>query len=306
MKPSQSTSGSRLRRHSSTNEENALSHGYPRQHVLESDKSVRERAKDVLRWMYPHNIDFTTLVEEGINAEVLLELYKEIGIQISPSMYTNEATEKIRLMEPENAREPSSVVSSLSRDQKYNQNRVVAVESSQRNQKSSQGLLVHRVSHEVSNSKTLSDQQLPAQKELETLSNNTTDNGMKAYPLLSAEIRNADTLPKLNAPTTAPKPPHTNQLGKSIPGKTGDKVMERKDYIARMLAAKAGKPIPVASTSTATNVSTKHPTENIVVPAQPEKFAHIDNIEERRLLIENIPLMATEPDFRDFFSGFTM
>ena len=57
--------------------------------------------------------------------------------------------------------------------------------------------------------------------------------------------------PKPGTLSTLPRSTGSNASSKSVTVKPMDKTLERKDYIARMLAAKAGKPLPVKPSSPA-------------------------------------------------------
>ena len=112
------------------------------------------------------------------------------------------------------------------------------------------------------------------------------------------------TPPKTNGFTSKlAKTPASAILGKPATVKSGEKALERKDYIARMLAAKAGKPIPASVTPHTIDTATNQPQEIRGKSGSPKQ---VKPDEEGNLLIENLSYQATELDVKAFFSGFSM
>ena len=187
-------------------------------------KKKRECAKLVLQELYDNNIGFEKLLAEGIDASLLRELYLELGIAV-PNLPLQQVDQ----------RDTSNGISTTKANQvgdvatsevipvhvgKYSE-RTLEIQG-QDTTSSTQGVKGQEVSHDQN---ALRDQNVaqPAQK---------TVNVGAVQESSNTSNSNSANLPK--------KPPMAT---------SGDKAIERKDYIARMLAAKAGRntSIPKAS-----------------------------------------------------------
>lgn len=217
--------------------------------TLESPNDIRERAKNVLRELYPHEIGFAKLVEEGIDPRILYELYAEIGIQIRSPTHASQMIDDAHLSSRRTADKTPvrTNVELVVRDQPQwqNQREVVREESP----KNYQQLLQNpQISTDSLNGQKISLQQPSTSKISSDPEPKAKDKSPKAQTYAAASAQNLIPLSKLNATVKAHKPPTANLLGRPISVKSGDKALERKDYIARMLAAKASKPTPAVST----------------------------------------------------------
>lgn len=63
-------------------------------------QELRDMAKDALRSFAPHGIQYTELVKEGVNSDILKQLYGELGIDI-PSSAAPSVVEQPTAVEPE-------------------------------------------------------------------------------------------------------------------------------------------------------------------------------------------------------------
>ncbi len=271
----------------------------------ESRIGLRQRAKDSLAQLYTLKIGFPELVREGIEPKLLAELYAEIGIEIPSAV-----------PEYEKSKEEEQIFSAKG-----------SIAPDHMDSLPISGRALQLPGHQGNLNDTPEDhvlESLPTPQE-PPISGNTR-NDIDQSPSLSKEVN----IPKIPTPkepntrmsypigtqssssTSKPAPssklakvPTTAILGKSI-ARSGEKSLERKDYIARMLAAKAGRPIPALVTSPTTDNGADEPKEILRKPASPRQGQCNNPDDEQRLLIGNLSYRATESDVEGFFSGFPM
>lgn len=172
--------------------------------------TLREKSKDALRDMHRNNVGFEKLVGEGVDAHLLRELYYEIGIAI-PS----HTLERVSSAKPNNTLvNYKSTVPSADFGGMHD-------------------TLDKTVRHELQESETHISKATDLMQKAGAVNakasvappNDTT----KSRPAVSQSIR-TETLP----------------VKKLVLSTNADKALERKDYIAKMLAAKTGKSVVAA------------------------------------------------------------
>ncbi|KAL9114588.1 MAG: hypothetical protein Q9187_007427, partial [Circinaria calcarea] len=194
-------------------------------------KNKRECAKIVLQELYDNNIGFEKLLAEGIDASLLRELYLELGI----------AVPNLPLQQVDHRDTPNGI--SITKENQVGDvatSELIPIHVGQQSERTleiqgqdttglTQGVKGQEVQHDQN---ALRDQNVvqPAQK--------TVNVGAVQEPS-STSKPNIANLPK--------KPPMATP---------GDKAIERKDYIAKMLAAKAGRNTSTAKASKPAEPST--------------------------------------------------
>lgn len=269
---------------------------------------LRERAKAVLKELYPLKIGFLELVKEGIEPKLLMELYAEIGIEIPLSSLQNTKANGMETnhqgrgfsaldhMEPQ----PLSIGSSQITSAQQNRDKASKDPFPGGHIPESLGTTVHAIPRDSHNS---IDQDRSFPKKITVPQNQLQ--GEPRTPIFNLTAAQSSTAsPKTTASTgKLAKAPATTMLGKTTIAKSGEKALERKDYIARMLAAKAGRPIPALSTQNTTDNATNQPQENQSKSGSPKQ---VNTDDEECLLIGNLSYRATELDLKGFFSAFPM
>jgi hypothetical protein len=275
---------------------------------------LRQRAKDVLRELHPLKIGYPELAEEGIEPKLLGELYAEIGIEIPLSIAENEKTKK---MEPVSRAEAgASYVPMEPQIASSNASNASKIMNRERN-------LENPPEDSLHGDQALKSLQTPHESPIPK----GTQNGFEQSPSLPKEVQLPKNQPQSDQdsqivnPAMAqsssfnPRPPPIAKgaktpaavlLGKPTIARSGEKALERKDYIARMLAAKAGKPIPVISTPLTTDNAINQPKESLSNPILPTHMQCDNPQKEQSLIIGNLAYRATESDLKEFFSAFPL
>lgn len=182
-----------------------------------------EDAKTALRDLHSQGFDFDRIVNAGLNPDVLRKLYNNMGIPVTAS--SNKLQPKIV--------EPPFIATD------------VPTES-----KPGAAMMSIRDEHPKSPQKDLNGGVLRNDK----VSHLVNDEGkIDGQPTNAAAKDEAKTVQNQVSLAKSSKPSTLNPLGKASGIKAGEtRILDRKEYIARMLAAKAGKPalsapIPVSS-----------------------------------------------------------
>lgn len=201
--------------------------------LISKTPSPREQAQNILRELHTYTIGFQDILNEGIDPLVLRTLYAEIGMPVPAEQLPQQG----QMAMPRTDSGIKSVVEGSERAPATSQNYVECTQKPQTPSK-------------ISGSNIQGNNTVPKIDQASSIISDQAD-----HPLADA-AHNPESSPAA-APRISRLPSH-NFLGKptSKPGDT--KVLDRKEYIARMLAAKAGK--PVASLS-ATSVLSKAPKE---------------------------------------------
>ena len=245
-----------------------------------SEESVRQQVKAVLQDLHQHGIGYGDLLMEGIDLVTLRGLYSEVGIQVPSPKFQSPSTSTF----PASARQMRPNLSlpekppTLARQIKANPGLpekpptpekaafvLPTPEGSDQVQRAAPPKVVDvRSTSSKHTEKAIDgDQQSP----LETL----LDKTIASEPNLNE--KNDITLPKMTSPNpvTQTKP---QQVG-SVTEKAVDKVIDRKEYIAKLMAAKGSKgvmPKPVkqalAKTSPMPKLPAAVPATQAVTPGQ--------------------------------------
>lgn len=260
-----------------------------------------------MKELYPLKIGFLELVEEGIEPKLLAELYAEIGIEIPLSSLQNvraNGTEKhlrgedintARQMDQQSVLLTNSSQIVSSQQNRGNTLKDSFVEGSVSERVGATGDSMSKASHK-------SVDQNHSFPEKVTVPQIQLHGEPRTQVLNSTAAQTSSTHPKTTVSTSKlAKTPASITLGKPATVKSGEKALERKDYIARMLAAKAGRPIPTSLHLHTTDTTVNQPQEIQGKPGSPK---HIKPDEEENLLVENLAHQATELDLEEFFSGF--
>lgn len=208
---------------------NAAPRGLKEANLQSADQSDQkiEEAKQALRDLRSQGFDFNQLVNKGLNPVVLQKLYSSIG-------------------------QPVTATSNLLRP-KTLEPRVIATAAPTESPLVAATAGVH-------------DQQLiSSRRDLngDIFRRDTTPNlathedRINSQTTVAAAKNEGKSVSSQGSLAISSKPSNLNLLGKASGSKAGEtKILDRKDYIARMLAAKAGKPAASAATIVSPKTST--------------------------------------------------
>ena len=180
------------------------------QHLVDTKM---EEAKQALRDLHSQGFGFNQIVNAGLNPGVLRRLYNKIEVSVNASSdLPQRRTIKHGVVEMP----PKSATGSI------HERRLEVSQKVSDGDVFGNGTMPHQISEEA---------KINGQPTLAAAKNERKSNETQASSAKSSQ------------------PPNINPLGK-IPGikASGTKIVDRKEYIARMLAAKAGKPPVSAST----------------------------------------------------------
>lgn len=232
------------------------------------NNDLRQRAKNVLRELFPLKIRFSELVNEGIEPKLLAELYAEIGIELPLSLPDQSKVNGIESNSKAKDRRTSDQMDLQLASSKALQATSSHHDPADAQRDSSRGDPAPESAQAMHQSILKSSPDKVAQSSFSSNKISVTQNEIQDEP--HTQISNPISLTTNKRPiysAKAAKAPATALLGKPTTAKSGEKALERKDYIARMLAAKAGKPIPALSSSHSTENTTNQPQE---IPSKPE------------------------------------
>lgn len=186
-----------------------------------------EEAKQALRDLCSQGFDFNRIVNEGLNPVVLQKLYTGIG-------------------------QPFTATSKLLRP-KNKETRVIAAEAPT---ESAPGAATAG-NHDQQPTSPRRDLNGDVSGK-ETLPNLVTDDGkINSQSIIAAAKNEEKSVPSQASLVKSSKSSNLNPLGKASGIKAGEtRKLDRKEYIARMLAAKAGKPAASAATPVSSKTST--------------------------------------------------
>lgn len=195
--------------------------------AYDASPEIRNRAKATLSQLHAYGIGFSQLLEEGINEDLMRTLYAELGLPL-PRTTISKSAEDL----------PSNVLSShnqaTTKVQPPGGGDTHVVKTTPLDPRN---LLRNPTEEVITNSATLSIVTKP------TVESEKVANTIKGH----TPIKDVVNTPK-HKPETAPalaRYSGSNASIKSVTAKPQGNTLERKDYIARMLAAKAGKTLPV-------------------------------------------------------------
>lgn len=247
---------------------------------------LRDSAKDALKDFYDRGLSFSQLVNAGIDSDILCELYSELNILV-PSTPLLGSTQAVGLNNvgsgSESIGHPHKINNTLQTDIANDK----LLESLQKDGKEEQILKDRSISLKSTNT--------DKQSFLESKDhvNGSEVNGRNTRESDARTTKNPNPVSKPIQFAKPNKSTATNLLVKSITAKPGDKGLEeRKDYIARMLAAKSGKPISMASTT----ISTQNPADRSQPPLKVQRTQSAALAEGRCLHVDGIPTKITVDD----------
>lgn len=268
-------------------------------------QDLHNRARDALKQLHDDGIGFAQIANEGIDPSILRNLYAELGIPVP--LMTQEKQNRILRTAVDSASSslditelPRRVVKNVPKKAGEN-----AIDIPKKSTQSAQKPEMFKDAPNGSNSKGVTNQaSSPLTKNISNLGKPPVGGNTSA---LDSHTLNLQSSPTLSKPIQTTKPPKlaTNNLrGKPTASKSGDKALERKDYIARMLAAKAGKPISTANSAVSPTAPISRSKE--VAAQTPSVGGNRPDSVERCVYVDNIPHTATEVDIKNLFSGFEM
>ena len=179
-----------------------------------------EEAKQALRDLHSQGFDFNRIVNAGLNADVLRKLYTDIGVLFTA--FPDHQQQKILKQQVVTKDVPTESALGAATVHIHDQHPSTP-------QRDSTGDVFSN----------------------ETLPNLVTEEGKTdGQPTVAPAKNEGKSMQGQANLTKSTKFSNLNPLGKTSGAKVGEtKILDRKDYIARMLAAKAGKPAVSATTS---------------------------------------------------------
>lgn len=249
---------------------------------------LRDSAKDALRDFHDRGLSFSQLVNAGIDSDILCELYSELNILV-PSTQLLGSTQAVGVNNVGSGSERIDHPHETNNTTQTDVNSDILLERFRNGGKKEQ--IPNDSSH------GLESKNLDNQSSLETKDHaNASEANNRGSDARTTKNPNSVSKPiQFGKPI---KSTATNLLVKSITAKPGDKGLEeRKDYIARMLAAKSGKPISVASnTLSPQNPADHERTSQPSSKVQKKPLAAL--ADGRYLLVDDIPTKPTVGDLK--------
>ena len=187
------------------------------------DQKLRDRVKEALRDLHNNEIDFEKLSREGFDASILRTLYLEMGITVPLQLPLKDPNSLVDVRNVTQTQEPLPV--EASREENHSKDDAATIISTSNTPNHTVGLSIEANSVQpISTS-----QNIPDENNIEKV-------------ILSDDHQDVKII-------SNPGPPRTSNVGTTtVPRKavSGNKALERKDYIAKMLAAKSSKNIGIA------------------------------------------------------------
>ena len=301
--------------------------GYPRSKTKVA-REIRDRAKAALQELHPHDIGYINLVDEGLDSSLLRDLYSEMGIQIPSRVLTNQALNIGRLPNGASTKSKSIIngdvfsgpkrmslhqaSSDTSGTMSHKSSDLVAQKP---NLPSSQESTVMQKYEQRSNGGVKGQDLQSSQKSDASLRNSSPEDGSHRKPTLLEEPPNEAqrnntssvtatafmTPTKVSVTSTSipAKPSSTSLPNNSAMIKPHDKALERKDYIAQMLAAKAGKLMPTSNTPSPSTTSVTNGAIITTQTAPPVDLQNANTLEERHVSVSQSVAPVIHQGFRD-------
>lgn len=257
----------------------------PQLHRTDSLKVSREAARHAIKQLWPHNIEYLQLLKEHVDSELLRRIYAELQITVLESSNmreypVNTEAQRGSVMAPTNSKNKTNSIQGNSNP--HPDTRFTAVDSVSHHaakpqewqQKASKGNQEaereataaakginqefygasrsdHNISLNVITDKAVVVDSTPMRietdasgKPVETVS---TSQVIKPLPTISSDKSTATM--SVTEQNTKPSAPTSIMENKSPAFKPAPKPIDRKEYIARLLAAKAGKTLPTTNAS---------------------------------------------------------
>lgn len=270
-------------------------------------QGLHDRAKEALKQLYDDGIGFGEIANEGIDLAVLRNLYSELGIRVPITTQGDQnGIHRTPIDSAASALETTEPLRRAIKIISQNESEINAIDITKKSTQYAQKLEMSKGSPSTPSSKIVANQtSLRLNENISKLGNKSIGGNKTASNSHTLDLHSSTLLSKPTQTTKAPKLVTNNLLGKTATSKTGYKALERKDYIARMLAAKAVKPISTANSVVSPNASINRPKDtapNMLLVGENQ----LDSIEERCVYVDNIPFTTTESDLKVFFSGFEM
>ncbi|KAL8631004.1 hypothetical protein Q9189_003284 [Teloschistes chrysophthalmus] len=283
----------------------------------------QDRAIHALKELQAHNIGYAQLLAEHLHAEYLRKLYNALSIKINQDP---EASKDFAEFPSHKTRiEPRPSASNVPANGPSLGSAGAAVLTSIPTRQSMSDRVQEREvdlaqSTNVASNRAPQDQPKPSQAQRTALE----ESGISDEPASQATVKHpvglATASPSEKLPLSAPST-HNSQLAATqiLPQKPTQKAAieatikppalnaavktsDRKDYIARLLAAKAGKPVPVMSTpkpplDVASNkkpdLSSKHKNQGIEVLEKETQSSLSNPSQDKRLVLPDAPTKTT-------------
>ena len=191
-----------------------------------SSPELRNRAKVTVSQLHSHGIGFSQLLEEGVDEDLLRIFYAELGFPVPRTTALKGADDLIS--------EHSSPNQIASKDQ---------VPDSESSHRVKQTPLDRRDPSMNPSAKVAATSAPPPNLSQPTRDSDNGGATVKRHSPLKDAANTPNTKP--GTASIVPRFSGSNASNKSVVAKPQGNTLERKDYIARMLAAKAGKPLPV-------------------------------------------------------------
>lgn len=222
-----------------------------------SSPELRNRAKATVSQLHSHGIGFSQLLEEGVDEDLLRTFYAELGFPVPRRTALKEADD----LTSNDHSSPSHIAS---KDQVPDSEWSYSVKQTPLNRRDPSMNPSAEVAATSAPPPNLSQ---PTRD---------SDNGgaiVKRHSPLKDVVNIHKTKP--GTASILPRFSGSNASNKSVAAKTQGDTLERKDYIARMLAAKAGKflpvkppsPVPVTMNMQESDVADKQQTNSENVPS---------------------------------------
>ena len=257
-------------------------------------KASQEGARCAVKQLHPHSIDYLQLLEEHIDSHLLMRLYSELGIVVpeptqpyllsgDTQLYPNSIEASRSMAAPVSTtidlasqyiHEPQSADTQGSQERRETRvvERVMGRKSPEvRGSHSERGQAIGAVSH--NSAKVNEAIQQPKTDVNGNLANHTSTNKITAQSpttdkdkSTAAQVSHQGSTQSSTA-ITLNKPPNSKATVTPV---------DRKDYIARLLAAKAGKTLPAANASKPVSApATQKTSQNLLVGIR-DKTSRVD------------------------------
>ena len=321
----------------STSDRAPSTNGYPLPDTKIA-RHLRDRAKVALQELHPHNIGYSKIVYEGLDSSLLLELYNEMGIKVSSPALTRRPLDgaesqasarvapKVRVIDDVLSRPDSpqinpassnaaTMVSYANHDADAQRPIVPADRETIIKQKGPKQGSQGRASDQILQGSQTSSDRLNISKpkavdnrgpnlpEKINHPNESQSNNRKSATIIASTTNaKVDTTSASGSIKPLPKPLPSNP----VVAKPADKGLERKDYIARMLAAKAGKPMPTLNALTPSIDSVTQEPETTTQSPPLINLQTASTPDQCRLYIGNLAYSTSEDELRAIFGDYTV
>lgn len=253
-------------------------------------QQLHDSAKDALKDFHDRGLSFSQLVNVGIDSDILYELYSELDILV-PSTPLG-STQAVGL------NSLGSGPERIDHPHKINNTTQIDIANDKLVGRLWKDGKEEQITKDLSNGLKSTNMDNQSCLESKDHVNGSEVNGRNTCESDARATKHPNPVSKPIQFAKPNKSTATNLLVKSITAKPGDKGLEeRKDYIARMLAAKSGKPFSMASTT----ISPQNPADRERTSQPPFKVQKTQLAalaEGRYLHADGIPTKITVGDAR--------